>query len=85
MFQPLKIELQTPVTHGADEVRELTFARRMTAGDLRGVNVARVLHDDIFEVASRLTGQPPSVIRSLDIADYMAVAGVVTGFLDGSR
>ena len=41
-------------------------------------------HDDICEVASRITGVPPSVIRSLKMPDYLDVSGVVGGFFDPS-
>ena len=83
-FQPIKIALKSPVMHGAEEIRGLVFGREMVAGDLRGISVRDMTHDDICEVASRITGVPPSVIRSLKMPDYLEVSGVVGGFFDPS-
>ena len=79
-FTPVRIALKSPVMHGEEEIKELVFAREMVAGDLRGVSLTNMTHDGIWEVASRLTGVPASVIRQLKIQDYMDVAEVVAVF-----
>lgn len=81
---PIKIQLGTPVQHGQEEVKELVFARPMVAGDLRGISVADMKHDDVIEIASRLVAMPPSVLRQLSMPDYMEVAEVVTSFFGSS-
>ncbi|MDR1776679.1 MAG: phage tail assembly protein [Desulfovibrio sp.] len=85
MFAPITIALQSPLTHGAEEIRELVILREMCAGDLRGVSVGSLTHDDILEVTSRLVGVPTPVLRQLKMPDYMALADVVGGFFDSGR
>jgi hypothetical protein len=85
MFDPVKIALHKPVMHGEVEIRELHFTREMKAGDLRGIKVGAVSHDDIFELASRLTGVPTPVIREMGVGDYLRVAEVVSNFLGDGR
>lgn len=70
--------------HGQEEIRELVFGREMVAGDLRGVSVGDITHDNICEIASRITGVPTPVLKTLKISDYMEVAGVVGGFFGDS-
>lgn len=83
-MKPIKVQLSTPVQHGQEEVKELVFARPMVAGDLRGISVTDLKHDDVIEIASRLVAMPPSVLRQLSMPDYMGVAEVVTSFFGSS-
>lgn len=85
LFEPITITLSYPVQHGQEEITRLIIPRRLTGGDLRGVKVAELLHDDMAVIGSRLVGYPPSVITSLDIDDFLELEVVITGFLSGSR
>lgn len=79
-FEPIRIPLKSPLKHGEEEIKELLFGREMVAGDLRGVSVQDVTHDNICEVASRITGVPTPILRQLKMPDYLEVAEVVSGF-----
>ena len=83
-FEPITITLESPVTHGAEEINQLTISRPMVAGDLRGIPVQELAHDHICELAGRLCGVPTPVIKKLSIPDYLRLAEVVSGFLGGS-
>lgn len=83
-FEPVVIKLQEPLMFGAEQVKELTFPRPMVAGDLRGISVRDILHDDIQELASRLSGIPTPIIKEMGMADYLEVSAVVKGFFGGS-
>jgi hypothetical protein len=84
MFEAIRITLKSPVMHGSEEIRELVFGREMVAGDLRGVSVGNLMHEDICEVASRITGVPTPVIRQLKMPDYLQVAATVGSFFGDS-
>ena len=83
-FASIRIPLQSPVPHGDEEIKELVIGREMTAGDLRGISVKDLKHDDICVVASRLTGIPTPIINKLKMSDYLEVAKVVSDFFDDS-
>jgi hypothetical protein len=83
-FNPVKIKLKSPVMHGNAEIADLVIAREMVAGDLRGMSVGNLTHDDLCELTSRLTGVPTPVIRQLKMPDYMEVSAIVSSFFDDS-
>ena len=83
-FEPVTIELRTPIKHGSKEITELTFNRELKARDLRGISLDALNADSIITVASRALDVPPSVIGELAISDFMRVSQVVSGFFDDS-
>jgi hypothetical protein len=54
----------------------------MVAGDLRGIEIRRLTHDDVMEIGSRLTGVPTPVLRNLNLRDYGKLSEVITSFFD---
>lgn len=83
-FEPIKISLKSPVMHGEQEIKELVFGREMVAGDLRGISIRDLTHDNVCDVASRITGVPTPILRQLKMPDYLEVAEVVSGFFGDS-
>jgi len=83
-FEPIRIPLARPLMHGAEEIRELLFGREMVAGDLRGISVKDVTHDDILEVTCRITGVPTPILKQMKMPDYLQVAELVGGFFGDS-
>lgn len=83
-FEPIKIALSAPVKHGEKEITEIVFGREMVAGDLRGVSARDLTHDDICDIAGRISGIPAPVLRQLKMPDYMRVTEVISGFFDNS-
>lgn len=83
-FEPVKISLKSPLKHGEEEIRELVFGREMVAGDLRGISVGDMTHDNVCEIASHITGVPTPILRRLKMPDYLEVAEVVGGFFGDS-
>lgn len=79
-FEPIKIRLKSPLKHGTEEIAELVFGREMVAGDLRGISIRDLTHDNVCDVASRITGVPAPILRQLKMPDYLEVAEVVSGF-----
>lgn len=84
MFEPQRIPLGSPLKHGEEEIKELLFGREMVAGDLRGISVKDMTHDNILEVASRITGVPTPILKQMKMPDYLQVAEVVGGFFGDS-
>lgn len=85
MQLPVVIDLKKPVMHGDTEVKQIVIKREMVAGDLRGVTVSALKFDDIFLVASRLTGVPVSVINQMGMPDTMELQGVIGDFFEDSQ
>lgn len=83
-FEPITIPLQRPLMFGDVEVKQIVFEREMEAGDLQGISVTRMNHDDIYTVAGRMTGIPSAILKKMKMPDYKKVAAVVSGFLDDS-
>lgn len=84
MELPYTLTLATPVAYGSETITSLVFARKPVAKDLRGIRLSELdKGDHLITLASRLTGQPPSVIERLEMADTMACLEVVSGFLPG--
>jgi len=75
------IVLDTPITHGKEEIVELVIARKPTIGDLRGLRLASdPTPDDMMEIASRITGQPLPVIRQVALDDFAKIMEVLGDF-----
>jgi len=79
------ITLQTPIKRGEQEISSLTLIKP-NAGTLRGLSLAAVANaevDALIKVLPRITS--PSLteheVVSLDLADMVALAGKVVGFL----
>lgn len=85
MELPIKIQLEKPVKHGDIEITELVINREMVAGDLRGIKVENMMFDDMFLVASRLTGVPVSVILQMRMQDTRKLTDAVGIFFDNGR
>ena len=85
MELPIVIDLKKPVKHGEEEFTQLVIKREMVAGDLRGVSVSNLKFDDMFMVASRLSGVPVSVINQMCMPDAMRLQAVIDGFLEDSQ
>lgn len=83
-FKPITISLDSPITHGEEEITELKFERKMTVADLRGMNVSGMTHEDLYTLVGRLSGYPPSAMAKLSIPDYMKAVEVVGDFFGGS-
>lgn len=76
------LKLQYPVKWGDDTVSHLEF-RRLKAKDLRGLPKDEGAQAQ--ELVCRSTGQPPSLIGDLDLADFRAAGDIVAGFLGNSQ
>ncbi|NCB23738.1 MAG: phage tail assembly protein [Deltaproteobacteria bacterium] len=85
MELPIKIQLEYPVKEGESEVNELVIQREMVAGDLRGIKVENMLFDDMFLVASRLTGVPLNVIMQMRMVDTRKLTDAIGVFFDNGR
>lgn len=84
MFEPITITLGYPLLHGNEEVTKLVFGREMEAGDLQGIPVTGMNHDDIYIVAGRIAGIPASVLKRMKMPDYLKVAEIVGSFFGDS-
>jgi hypothetical protein len=80
MFTPIRISLKKPLTHGNETITDLVIGREMVAGDLRGIEIRRLIHDDVMEIGSRLTGVPTPVLRNMSLHDYGKLSEAITVF-----
>lgn len=80
MAEPKTLKLQEPVKQGSEEIFELTI-RPPKAKDLRKLP-ERPATGDLLDLAARITGQPPSVIDELGMADTMALLDIVGDFME---
>jgi hypothetical protein len=79
-FTPVVVQLQHPVMHGTEEVRELRAERRLKASDFRGIKSTEIMFDDMLTMIGRLFAIPPSVVNELDVEDMMAAGEVINSF-----
>ena len=84
------VELQYPVQHGSEQLKQLTLSRRLKAADFRGIKVDEIMFDDMLMLVSRLFAVPTSVVDQLDSVDFFSAVEVVNTFLpsgqtDGSQ
>ena len=79
----ITVKLKKPVKHGDQEVAVLTV-REPVAKDLRKLPQA-LNTGDLLNLAGALTGQPPSVIDQLCMADTQKVLGIVGNFMEGGQ
>ncbi len=81
-----KVTLQTPVERkGSDPIAEVGL-RRPAVGDLRGMGLTDLLRMDVKameRILPRITVPSllPEEVAALDVADFMALAATVVGFL----
>ena len=82
-FEPVKIQLKNPIQHGNESISELVFGREMCSGDLRGdIQIGMPSYDHVRLVASRITGIPEPVLRTLCWSDFSQVVDLVLGFFN---
>ena len=81
---PHKLELEYPVELGSGEtVKAITFNRRPTTGDLRGVKVENLTDLSVaMTVACRISDMPVELKNKVDGADGIRIMEVVTRFLE---
>lgn len=78
------VTLEEPIVRGDQKIESLAL-RKPTAGELRGIKLADLLHSDVGSVLALLPriSSPtltPQEAANLDTADLAAVAGEVIGF-----
>ena len=82
---PVTVELQYPVEFGKSTITSLEF-RRGQLGDAEDVPLDRVpTAGQLMDLAARLCGQSPKVIRKLDPDDAAEVLAIALGFITRCR
>lgn len=82
---PHTITLDHPITLKNEEViSEITFPRRLTAGDIVGLPGQNLMTDHYMTILTRLTGTSPAVVKRLDFVDWGKCMEVLSSFLDTS-
>ena len=83
---PHVVNLEFPVEHGDDIVEKVTFNRRPTTGDMRGVKLDELTNvSQAMTVVCRISDFPVALKNKLDAADGTALIEAVVGFLDTGR
>lgn len=82
------VTLEKPIKRGEQEITEVTLIKP-TAGTLRGVGLAAVASsevDALIKVLPRMTvpNLTEPEIATLELPDFVALAGKVVGFLSPS-
>lgn len=77
------ITLKHPLTHGGEQVTELTF-KRLTLKDLMKMDSASGELAKIAKLIESSAAQPPSVVQQIDAEDLEAISEVLEGFLPQS-
>lgn len=76
----ITLKLFEPIKHGSTEIREVSV-RRLKAKDIQNLSDSdNLTANDQFELYSKLTGQPMSVILEFDVVDLEAIKEVIQGF-----
>ena len=81
MDEKITLKLSEPVQFGSETISELSF-RKPIAKDFRNLPVGEITQGHLMDLASRLCGQPPSIIDSLcinDLAEVMLALGKYMG------
>ena len=81
----MKITLKKPIPSGSETLTELTLREEIVAGDMRDIELGRMVFGDIVKLASRLSGQPESVLDKMSSQDLVQVTNAVTDFLGVGR
>jgi hypothetical protein len=76
--QMITLKLKHPIAFGSEMISELTF-REPKARDMRMMPM-KATTGDILDLAARLSGQLPSTIGDLCIADFQQVVETVGEF-----
>ncbi len=83
---PHVVDLEFPVEHGDDIVEKVTFNRRPTSGDLRGVKIDELTNMSMaMTVVCRISDFPVALKNQVDAADGLALVEVIADFLDSAR
>lgn len=83
------VRLSQPICYGDDRLEEISL-RRPTAGDLRGIRLARIEEvdvDTVLTITPRIATTPVTAaqLSQLDPADLVTVATEIVGFFAPSR
>lgn len=81
----MKYQLKYPIEWGKDSkemIQELNF-RRPKGGDICSFPVAPKT-EDLANLAAKITGKPLSLIKELDITDFLEVMEIVGNFMETS-
>lgn len=87
MDETRKLTLKKPVRFGEDTISVLEF-REPEGADWRGLVMRTdgvIDMDTMMTLASRLSGQPPSVIDRLKGRDFSDTLAIVGGFIGGGQ
>jgi len=83
MKEAVTILLVHPIEHGNEKIEKLVL-RRPLAGDLYDFP-AEAKMGDLMDLAAKLSSQPPSVIKRLEMDDTFPVLEVVGNFMKSGR
>lgn len=77
---PHVVKLQHPVDLGEGERLSSLMFRRGKAGDMKGLRLRDLGHDDLMMIASRMCAQPVAILNQLDVDDVGEVVDIVMDF-----
>lgn len=80
-MDPIKVQLDYPITHGTDTIAEFVCERRLKAKDFKGIKSNEIKFDDMLVLIRRVFAQPDSVVSELDASDMFKCSEVINGFL----
>ncbi|MDR1368485.1 MAG: phage tail assembly protein [Candidatus Accumulibacter sp.] len=84
MMEKISIPLSAPVYVHGESVSEIVL-REPLAGDLRSLPVGRPFDMGLLlDLASAVSGWPPSAIDQLSVPDALKIVEALGGFLGGS-
>ena len=79
----IKIPLKYPIKitdDGSELISELVISRRPTCADIEDQPANPTMRDTLRFIG-KITGQPPSVIKKIDLEDLGEISRVATSFL----
>lgn len=81
-MEPVTIKLTNPIVQGSETITSLTFPGSLKGRHVRDMPLtSQMTAGDLLKIASRMCGEPPSVMDELEGADLMDVLSLVGGFL----
>lgn len=84
MSEPIVYKLKKPIVQGSNEIKELNF-REPVSEDFKDMPLSNPTQGDLMNVASKLCGEAPSVLKKLSVKDHMSVLDLVSAFMDGGQ
>ena len=75
--------LKSPITIGNETLTELKFNRVLCAGDMRDMPAGMPTHGHLMTLAGRLTGVQDLFFAKMEAPDWLKVAEIVLGFMQG--